>query len=65
MFTSLARRSAGTGGLGGTLASTIRKRPASGLQRRVTFNDVAGIGEAIDELPEIIGASYGAPTAPR
>jgi hypothetical protein len=45
-----------------SLASTIRKRAAT-LQRGVTFDDVAGIGEAMDEPPEIIDAFLRGPTA--
>jgi cell division protease FtsH len=46
-----------------SLALTIRKRAASTLQRRVTFDDLAGIGEAMDELPEIIDVFLRVPTA--
>jgi hypothetical protein len=45
-----------------SLASTIRNRAAT-LQRGVTFDDVAGIGEATDEPPEIIDAFLRVPTA--
>lgn len=40
----------------------MRKRAAT-LQRGVTFDDVAGIGEAMDEPPEIIDAFLRVPTA--
>jgi hypothetical protein len=40
----------------------MRKRAAT-LQRGVTFDGVAGIGEATDEPPEIIDAFLRVPTA--
>jgi hypothetical protein len=54
LFTSLARRSAGTGGFGGITRFNHSQARRIDPQRRVTFDDVAGIGEGMDEPPEII-----------
>jgi len=54
-FVWLSRRQAGGGGgvLGGFGRSTAR-RLEQGVEQRVTFNDVAGIDEAEQELVEIV-----------
>lgn len=52
---SLAGRPAGMRGLGGiTRFDDSKSVSASTLQRRVAFDYVVGIGEVMDELPEII-----------
>jgi cell division protease FtsH len=56
-FIWLARRSAGAGGAGGILGGFGRstaRRATPGADDRVTFDDVAGIDEAEDELVEIV-----------
>ncbi|HYX85209.1 MAG TPA: ATP-dependent zinc metalloprotease FtsH [Gaiellales bacterium] len=57
LFVLLARRaqaSAGAGGLGGFGRSRARRYDASQEQTRVSFEDVAGIDEAEDELVEVV-----------
>ena len=55
-FVWLSRRQAGGGGgvLGGFGRSTARRLERGGQQQRVTFDDVAGIDEAEQELIEIV-----------
>jgi cell division protease FtsH len=54
-FVWLSRRQAGRGGvLGGFGMSTARRHERGGGQQRLTFDDVAGIDEAEQELVEIV-----------
>ena len=55
-FVWLARRQmgAGRGGVLGGFGRTTARRVTAGVQERVSFDDVAGIDEAEDELVEIV-----------
>jgi cell division protease FtsH len=56
LFVMFARRAAAAGGAGGGLMSfgRSRARRVEASEQPVTFNDVAGIDEAKDELTEIV-----------
>ena len=53
-FIWLSRRQAGRGGVLGGFGRSTARRAERGGQQRVTFNDVAGIDEAEQELVEIV-----------
>ena len=53
-FVWLARRQAGRGGVLGGFGRSTARRLEQGGQQRVTFDDVAGIDEAEQELVEIV-----------
>ena len=53
-FVWLARRQAGRGGVLGGFGRSTARRLERGGQQRVTFDDVAGIDEAEQELVEIV-----------
>jgi cell division protease FtsH len=53
-FVWIARRQTGRGGVLGGFGDSTARRVASGEQERVSFDDVAGIDEAEDELVEIV-----------
>jgi cell division protease FtsH len=53
-FVWIARRGAGAGGVLGGFGRSTARRITPGEQDRVTFDDVAGIDEAEDELVEVV-----------